>query len=200
VQVSRRRFLKLSAATIAAAAALAVAGKWSYAPIQRWMYRLPTDVPPGPLTQPSQRTMMAVVDTLIGARFEPSHYEEYFSFYAQTVSGYRGLYERAAAMLDGAAARLGADNFAGLGFEARRAIVDSTLAALDTRVGRLWTAVRQRDAVLFERHIVGPVLAMYRETDAWVHLGYRQWRGQPRGLVNYTRAPQAHAGSRRQGG
>lgn len=195
----RRRFLIFAGLGTATAATLVVAGKWSLGPLRERYYRLDGDVPPGSLGTTSLRTLMAVVDTLIGGAFERHHYEDYFDWHARTRPGYRGLYARSANMVDRLSSRVAGTEFADLGFEERRRLLDALLEFHGSGWRKVWNAVSNREVLLFDRYVVQPVLTLYRNTDAWIHLGYPAWPGQPRGLDRYTRAPVVDSPPRRQG-
>jgi hypothetical protein len=189
--ISRRAFLKFAAIGTVATGLIVTVGHWTYAPLRTWLFRLRSDVPVGRLDVATGKTLMAAVDTLIGVPFEQAHYAEFFAWYAARIPGFRGLYERSATMLDAKAALAGAASFGALGYEDRRLVLDDLLKFQGGRLRKLWATMVTRDAVLFDRYVVEPVLNLYSETDVWVHLGYESWRGQPRGLIRYTRPPRA---------
>lgn len=201
IQITRRRFLRIIlTAAVGAGAIGIVAVRFSYSALRERYYRLSADIPSGPISGQILRTLIAVTDALIGAPFERGHYEDFLSWHAATISGYRGLYERMAAELDRSGMALAQKPFADLDFEKRRRIVNELLQWQGHRFYKLWTGVFSRDRLYFDRYIAQPVLELYARTDAWIHLGYEAWPGRPRGLDRYMRPPGegANTGARRQ--
>lgn len=190
-RMTRRRFLKIALVVGASATTLGVvAWRFPIGTLRERYYRLATDVAPAPLNEQVRRTLIAVVEVLIGAPFEPAHYEDFFSWYAENLPGYRGLYQRMSVMLDRMGAASAQKPFADLSLDKRRVIVDVLLESRGNRLHKLWVGVFHRENLHFDRYIVQPVLELYANTDAWIHLGYAAWPGQPRGLDRYVRAPE----------
>lgn len=132
---------------------------------------------------------MAMTDALIGESVERSHYEEFWSWRAANIPGHRGLYERVATMLNRLGEAAAQRPFAQLNLETRRGIIDELLQWQGHKLRKLWVGVVDSDRLYFNRFLVQPVLELYARTDAWIHLGYKAWRGQPRGLDRYRVAP-----------
>lgn len=150
----------------------------------------PGDAVPGPLPEGVVGALVAATQGLVDTEIETTHYATFFRWRAETLRGYRALYERFVVALDRAAREAGAPDFAGCGMARRQAIlrqIDGTGAA--DRVSRIHALVFRRDSLRFERYIVREVLALFSQTDGWVLLGYESWPGTPRGLESYTEVP-----------
>jgi hypothetical protein len=148
------------------------------------------DAVPGPLPDSVVGALVAATQGLVDTEIETTHYATFFRWRAETLRGYRALYERFAVALDRAAREGGAPDFAGCGLARRQSIlrqIDVTPAG--DRLSRIHALVFRRDSLRFEKYIIREVLALFSHTDGWVLLGYESWPGTPRGLESYTRAP-----------
>lgn len=187
----RRRFLKLALASTGIAVTGAVGAWFARDRLRGYLYRLPTEVAPGALHADTMGTLLAVTVSLLGDRIERGHYRDYFSWYAGQVAGYKGAYERIAAMLDHATLATEQRVFVQCEAGMQRKLVESLRAARDNRWLTVVTGIRDRDRLLLERYLVEPVLALYGRTDAWIAIGYDAWPGQARGFDRYRRPPAA---------
>lgn len=194
-RLSRRRFLGavLLLAGLAIAGALA-ARRWGAAVTFRlawWLTNPPLgDAPLGPLAEGVVRALVAATRALVDTEVEATHYATFFRWRAETLRGYRALYERFVAVVDRAAREGGDPDFASCGTARRQAIlrqIDVTGTA--DRAFRIYATMARRDLLRFERYIFAQILALFSQTDGWVLLGYDAWPGTPRGLESYTRAP-----------
>ncbi len=192
VTLTRRRFVTILLAAAGGAAAV-VAG--FRVPLRRVYHRL-TDVvlsktPAGPLDEHVLNALLAATDAYAGAPVERGHYVEFFRWHAETLPGYRTLYERFAATVDRAARRsLGCD-FAACEHAARQKIVARAFRfdRPATRLSALRAAFLERDWTLFSAYIARPITSLFAHTDAWRRAGYDAWPGIPQGLDRYTQAP-----------
>jgi len=148
------------------------------------------DASTGPLPEAVVTTLVAATRTLVDTEVESTHYATFFRWRAETLRGYRALYERFVAALDRAAREAGDRDFAGGGTARRRAILRQIdVTGVTGRVSRLYVLAFRRDSFRFERYIFREALALFSQTDGWVLLGYETWPGTPRGLESYTKAP-----------
>jgi hypothetical protein len=184
---------------VVALAGLGLGGAFA---VRRWggvvKYRLeralsdPTlgDAAQGPLPEGVVRALVAATQGLVGTEIEITHYATFFRWRAETLRGYRALYERFVVALDRAARAAGVSDFAGCGLARRRAILRQIdVTGADDRASRIHALVFRRDSFRFEKYIFREVLALFSQTDGWVLLGYESWPGTPRGLESYTKAP-----------
>jgi hypothetical protein len=189
--LSRRRFLKATGLVAGVSTAGFILweqwiGEWPGA-IKSFVYRELTNLssektPVGPLEENVLRTLLVTTETLVGAPVEMAHYEAFFRWRSENLSGYRGIYRRFAAVIDRAAREAGKADFASGDMEARRAI-------LQKMSSRMHALVFERDWFRFEKHIFDQILLLFSATDAWIVLGYESWPGIARGLDSYTKAP-----------
>jgi hypothetical protein len=104
---------------------------------------------------------------------------------------------RFAAWLEKTAVAKGADDFQTAGPEMRAEILASCMRLrTNNDLRRAWNGVASRDHVLWDRHILQPMLELYSLTDAWLGLGYDTFPGDPSGLDSY-REPIVGARGRR---
>jgi hypothetical protein len=180
--MTRRRFLKIALAVGASATTIGiVAWRFPTGTLRERYYRLATDVAPAPLKEQVRRTLMAVVEVLIGAPFEPAHYEDFFSWHAENLPGYRGLYQRMTAMLDRLGAASAQQPFADLSLDKKRGIDGCGVCGNRPHAGPAFTAITCIS--------IGPrSAALYANTDAGSFDA--AWPGQPRGLDRYVRTPE----------
>jgi hypothetical protein len=192
---SRRQFLRLF---IVAAGGAIVAGtvitQWPYR-LARSLYHLLTepdlsaDAPTGPLNVHTLETLLAVAEAVLDPRIEKRHYADFFQWYAENVQGYKRFYEQVTARLDRVARRSGRHIFSAADTARRQEILAQAFPPHRNMFHRMWTGVFERDCLLFERHLIVPIVELFAKTDAWTLLGYAYWPGQPRGLHRYTQVP-----------
>jgi hypothetical protein len=144
----------------------------------------------GPLPEGVVSALVAATQGLVDTGIETTHYATFFRWRAESLRGYRALYERFVVALDREAREAGDTDFAGCGMARRRAILRQIdVTGTPDRLSRIHALVFRRDSLRFEKYIVREVLALFSQTDGWVLLGYELWPGTPRGLELYTKAP-----------
>jgi hypothetical protein len=148
------------------------------------------DARAGHLPEAVVNTLLKTTHTLVDAEVETTHYAEFFRWRAETLGGYRALYERFAATLDRAATEAGERDFAACGMVRRRQILQH-IDPTRNPMARIYAIVFRRDALRFEKYILRQILTLFSQTDGWVLLGYESWPGTPRGLESYTKAPRS---------
>jgi len=192
----RRTFLRLLVA-VGGATTLGLLGLWRWKSwalnaTKAWYYRLLSpgleDGSAGMLDASVARALVASTEALVDSPIDTSRYEEFFRWRAANVPGYRNLYEKFAVAIDAAAGRAGGGDFADHAIEARRNILARLLPS-EERYAQLLSAIVRADHVRFDRYIVGEVIELFNNTDAWTLLGYDGWPGSARGLERYTHAP-----------
>lgn len=191
---SRQAFLRL----LLGASTVFAAGTWLANRFGRGLaqhaYRglvaLPDDTPPGPLDADALAALTAAAHALLPAGVQISRYEAQFRWRAANRAGYRALYERFVAALDRAARSAGHARFGAADLAAQQAILARlTRARLAVRtrdpLGALRLALFDREWLVFDRHILRDLLALFAQTDAWLLAGYPSHPGTPRGLDTY---------------
>jgi hypothetical protein len=187
--LSRRRFLTVVSlvAGMSAAAAVQRWGVGQFASIWSRIYNGLIDpglkdAAEGPLGEGAVRALLATTEAFVGTEIERSHYEAFFRWRSENLSGYRSLYERFAVVVDRAAKESRKPDFARCDMEVRREILQSFKP-------NTYALVFERDGLRFEKYIFQQILDLFSHTDAWILLGYKSWPGTPRGLDAYTKAP-----------
>jgi hypothetical protein len=187
--ISRRRFLTfvgLGTGVFAAGALLAQRGIGLFASLRSRIYGSWANpgleaAPQGVLGDDAIRALLSTVEALVDTEVEVNHYEVFFRWRSENLSGYRALYDQFADILDRAAKEAGKPDFSSCDMEVQREILQ--------KPSRRYALVFDRDWLRFEKYIFQQILALFSETDAWILLGYESWPGTPRGLDSYTRAP-----------
>ena len=187
--LSRRRFLTIVSlvAGVSAAGAVQRWGIGQLASLWSRLYGALTDpglkdATQGLLGEGVLRALLATTEALVGTQVETSHYEAFFRWRSENLTGYRDLYERFAVVVDRAAKEARKADFASCEMAVRREI-------LQRMIPRTYAPVFERDGLRFEKYIFQQILALFSRTDAWILLGYESWPGTPRGLDSYTKAP-----------
>ena len=126
----------------------------------------------GVLGDQALRTLMATVQAIIDSPFEPGHYQDFFRWRSENVSGYRALYEQFTSTLNNIARKRGNQDFADHD-PARRRDILREIVTPDDRVslGKVRRGVFDKDSLRYERYIIGETLQLFNLTDAWVLLG-----------------------------
>ncbi len=187
--LSRRRFLTV-VSLVAGVSAVGAVQRWSvgqFASIWSRIYSALIDpglkdAAEGPLGEGAVRTLLATTEAFVGSELERSHYEAFFRWRSENLSGYRRLYERFTVVVDRAAKQSRKPDFASCDMEVRREILQRFTPST-------YALVFDRDGLRFEKYIFQQILDLFSRTDAWVLLGYKSWPGTPRGLDAYTKAP-----------
>jgi hypothetical protein len=188
---ARRRGLVILALAAGDAALGYAAYTWPLKAAYRWIARPALrESPTGPLSEATAGALLAATEALIPPPFEAQHYMDFFHWRAAHLHGHRELYTRFAAAVERRARK-----FFGAGFDAcdradrRRILADAfQVRAASGRVALLRRGLFARDWVLFDAHIIRPMIVLFARTDAWRQAGYASWPGLPRGLDRYTRA------------
>jgi hypothetical protein len=184
LSITRRRLLLLIAGGATTAGALA-----AYVRRRRRAWtkpRLP-EGEPGPLSLAALEAILAVPEALVDRAVERGHYERFYRFRAESLRGYRTLYERFAADTDEAAQRLFPNQrFHELSFAQRRAVLDELRIPHDRREDP--RSFLHPWPPRYHRFIVGETLRLYDRTDAWIALGYGVWPGMPR-TIGFMQIP-----------
>src|SRR5262249_54828521 len=134
---------------------------------------------PGPLRPGVLRTLLAVVDAVIGRPVESDHYERFLRWHAEHLPGYRALCEQAATLVEQAAVRTAGPAFAECDLPQRIQVVTAAASASDG-TGAMTAALQV---------VRSDLLLLFSRTDAWILAGYDSWPGVPRGLLAYQSAP-----------
>ena len=187
--LSRRRFLTIVSLVAGVSAAGAVQ-RWGIGQLTSLWSRIYgaladpglKDATKGLLGEGTFRALLATTEALVGTQVETSHYEAFFRWRSENLTGYRDLYERFAVVVDRAAKEARKPDFASCEMAVRREI-------LQRMTPRTYALVFERDGLRFEKYIFQQILALFSRTDAWILLGYESWPGTPRGLDSYTKAP-----------
>jgi len=120
------------------------------------------------------------------------HYQDFFRWRSENVAGYHGLYERFAKAMDSAAVQAGHPRFVDCNETVQRGLLDRCLrtgnAAGD--LARIRVGLFERQALVFDRHLIREIFDLFARTDAWIKLGYETWPGEHRGLYSYTQPPE----------
>lgn len=188
-RLSRRGFLTVVSLVAGVSAAGAI-HRWGIGQLASFWSRISgtlTDpglqnAPNGLLDEGTVRALLATTETLVGTEVETSHYEAFFRWRSENLSGYRSLYERFVVVVDRAAKEAQKSDFASSDIEVRRKILRRMTASPYARIF-------ERDGLRFEKYIFQQIRALFSRTDAWILLGYESWPGTPRGLDSYTKAP-----------
>ena len=184
VAVSRRRFLYWTSGGVASLAAAFA----SIRALSRLRAPGTPEEPSGALSAAALDVLLALPDALVDHDVERSHYESYYRFSAETLTGYRTIYERFAGDADAVAKRRFGKRFS----EASRAERRTVLRALRIPRNRFsqpfW--LFNPWPVRYHHYIIVETLEMYDDTDAWIALGYGAWPGMPRTLDLLQTSPE----------
>ena len=156
--------------------------------------------PPGPLNDHALDTLLATAETFLGYPVETAHYADFFRWHAETLPGFRTLYERFSATVNQSARRARGCEFARCEPAVRQMLLDPAFHVhhAQGRIDRVRVGVLEHEWRLFDLHIFRPIAALFANTDAWRLAGYDAWPGTPRGLERYTQPHPLTAGLRRQ--
>lgn len=205
MRLSRREFLKISAASAGLAGMAVGFGYWQKTQVlvlAKGVYRKMAnpglrDSLSGPLPAETLKTLMATTEALVASPVEPTHYQDFFNWRAANVPGYLDLYKGFSSTVNRVAEKINRRNFADHDPASRRKILVEMMTNNQRgKLGRAFRGVFDRNTVLFEPYVIEEILALFNATDAWVLLGYSTWPGTPRGLENYRKAP-TNLGSQR---
>jgi hypothetical protein len=192
--ISRRGFLKILLVATGGAAGVAVGLRGSLRGLWHQLANPALDKTAiGPLSGHTVTTLLATTEAFLGSPVEKAHYEDFFRWHAETLPGYRALYERCAATVNQAARRAHGCDFAGCEVGIRQTILAPAFRAhrVESRIDKLRFGLLEREWRLFDLHIFRPIAVLFAHTDAWRAAGYDAWPGIPQGLERYT---QPHLG------
>ena len=191
MRYSRRGFVTLLLLAAAGGAAGAARSIGPFRTAYRWV-KNPTlpPMPPGPLGERDLRTLLAATEALAGYPIDHDRYADFFRWHAATLSGYKALYERFTMAVNRSARLRHGCGYVECSAAARLAFLDRAFRVRPQDLpGKVRVRIFDRDWVLFDRHIVRAVVALFARTDAWRLAGYEAWPGMPRGLERYRRPP-----------
>lgn len=142
-------------------------------------------------------TLMTLVGTYVGTYGDTSHYRPYFTWRAENLPGYLSVYSVFTRALDATSKALSGQQFRDANVATRKQILrdalelplpDSDLFSpaypqpmpdtLPEIEARLWER--------FHRQVLGEIVHVFLNTNAWIMLGYDGWPSQPQGLEGYT--------------
>jgi len=204
--MKRRRFLTIlgSTATITIVGAIAWRQHWHrgavtqvhahYMALKNSKETL-IDAPTGSLTAQTLSVLLATTEALLHDTppKEMSHYEDFFRWHAEHLSGYKRLYEQFAATVDQIARKSSNITFADNDIVTRKKILAMVAPAssdsLLGKLGKFQIVLFGKEQLLFYNHIVHEIFRLFARTDALILVGYEAWPGQPRGLDNYRQLP-----------
>ena len=187
--VTRRRFLTGLLVTIAGVAALGLR------PLRDAYHRLKDpmmdDTPTGSINEGTLNTLLAATQSFVGYPIENDHYADFFRWHAETLRGYKTLYERFAAVVNRSARESRGCDFVSCSSAARRQLLEPAFSVhrVHGRLALTRIGLLERDWRLFELYIFRPIATLFASTDTWRLVGYDAWPGTPRGLERYTRPP-----------
>jgi hypothetical protein len=157
------------------------------------------DPAPGELTPETEAALLAFVEAFASENGSPgstAHYASYFSWRAENLPGYRGLYEAVRAGLDGLADADHGVPYAQADLDWRRQGMAALIAAptpasalSETRLPleRAESLAAEDTLWLYiSRYLLAEIALVFMQTNAWIMLGYEGWPGQARGLDAYT--------------
>lgn len=184
-RMSRRQLLILVAGVTAGAAGIGVPVIWNFVNQVRDL-PLPSEHT-GYLREDTQRTMIALTEAMFrDYPVELSLYEQYFTFHAEHIPGYRDLYDQFRVDMDRVAKQSYGLAFADCKIAPRRDVIAPWFFVPMSRVERVESAVMNGMPWLTYSHrIFREILILFMHTDAWLAAGYDSYPGTPRGLENY---------------
>ena len=193
--LTRRQFMALTLGALATGA-VAVVG------LDRLLnddgtQTLTFDPTTGELDSDTLATLMALVAAYVGGNGAVGHYQAYFTWRAANLPEYLSTYQAFAVALDEAAQEMSGQSFTLTDDATRQQILRYGLELPDPASGlfnpqllagtspdnlaggslELW--------LRFDRLVIGEIVNVFLNTNAWILLGYPAYPGQPRGLESY---------------
>lgn len=154
------------------------------------------DDEPGPVDDTVIANLLAMVETLVHGHGSIEHYRTYFNWRTQNLPRYKPYYELFSIGLDEAARTLGEASFIDASDATRQAILTTAIElphpqsallrptpALTLPSGEI--PLDESLWLRFDQYIIGEMIMIYTQTNAWIMLGYDAWPGVPRGLDRY---------------
>ena len=190
--ITRRRFLNLTlVATLVAAFSLYVA-RYRLSKNQR--SNKPLQDAPGTrnVDEASLATLLLASAALIGLPIEEGHYARFFQWRAENLYGHADVYRLVLARLRKHALEITGNPFIDC-TEDERGLVVRTLRNYQhgAPFRKRGSGNTNDEQGLLEEFFFKPVLKLFASTDALIHLGYRRWPGEVRGLKRYQFHPSA---------
>ena len=154
------------------------------------------NAPTGSLQPNTIRTLMAVTESLLqDNRIEKTHYQNFFSWTAENLSGYKDLYEKFVVKVNQATRKESDRDFADADLPTQRKVLDQVVMIdpprfLPAKINKFRLATLEKERLYFYTFIISKIFGLFGRTDALIAVGYESWRTQPRGLKNYTLAPE----------
>ncbi len=152
----------------------------------------------GELDETTLKTLIAFVHTYIGLYGGTAHYESYFRWRSENLPEYRSTYQAFALVLDEAALSRNGTSYIEADPTIQQEIQTYTLhlpqlessltnPVISNENSEALTPAEQQLWLRFHTMVLGEIIHVFLNTNAWVMLGYENWPGQPRGLENYVR-------------
>lgn len=191
-RMSRRRALTVLAGATAGAVGVSVVFRDRARNALRWLrdagrevaaVSLP-DADPGALTPEAQAVLLALTPALVDRDLDADPYLEFFRFRAESIPGYRAIYESFARDITPLVQRSTGVSFAAATFEERRTALRE-LGLTPERMAVTLRAVTHRSLARYDHFVIREVLSFFSATDAWILAGYGARPGQPRTLSHY---------------
>lgn len=199
MNIPRRKFLKLLVTSIGG-------GLIGYGAFRYLTFRFPDEIwslsdgltspaldyaPPGPLSEPVLQILIVTVHTLIDASVEITHYEDYFRWHSENLSGYKSLYEQFALDLNQTANKSSGCDFIECEAATRYTLLAKAFEVRDAvnRINKLRSGIFEREWLRYDKYIIREIFSLFAQTDALILLGYDAWPGIPRTLDKYTQPP-----------
>ena len=178
MQITRRAFTKVALVT---GSAILGGGAWVFRSLS------PARSTPGPLEDSTAKALMSMATAITGVTDLKGHYLEYYRHYSETVPGLpRDLrefrLERSREGHEAGRCRLRRMRIGPASADSGLDETERSPRSYAGAQGKTGTRFRRRD-------LPGETLAIFVDTDAWLQLGYPNWRGRSGGLENYRRPP-----------
>lgn len=193
MKMSRRRFLTLAVGAIG----MQTAAAWELDHFVPRAQAVTSADEPGPLDEAAMAALMALVAAYVGPYGSTGHYNAYFGWRAQHLPGYHRVYQDFAAALDAAAQALDGASFAQAAPDTQQTIIRDALE-LPQPDSSLFSPIyddpQPATPLTFEEQlwqrfhsiVLGEIVNVFVNTNAWIMLGYDGWPAQQRGLESYT--------------
>ena len=151
----------------------------------------------GELDADTLATLMALVTAYVGGNGAVGHYQAYFTWRAANLPEYLSTYRAFAVALDEAAQELSGQSFTLTDDATRQQILRYGLALPDPASGLFDPQISAESSpddlagqslvlwLHFDRLVIGEMVNVFLNTNAWIMLGYEGYPGQARGLESY---------------
>jgi hypothetical protein len=192
MKISRRQFLTLTIAAMGTGTGLALGIRQL-----RESDALFDNNTVGALDEATIAALVALAAAYVGSYGSVSHYRTYFVWRAENLPGYLHTYQVFAPALDAAAQQISGSPFAEADAITQKDIIRYTLELPEPESGLFDPVFREppiSSPLTFEeqlwqrfhRMVLGELITVFLNTNAWIMLGYDSWPSQPRGLEKYT--------------